>query len=487
MVRLLVMRDVSGPAHEFLEGLSPALPEGWALGLSVIGEDDEGVGPGRVFGRHLDASELSIHTPQDPQGVVALGSGVMRHLVVGQQVRVDDRPSGIDVADHRLDLQIALHHAGPGAHQRIDEPAVDPGHEVTAPILSRIPELGRDLQDREQDSADQVVGVGEVRVVGFAYLAGTIPLKNRAHGQGALRGVTGQHVGSAGAVEGQQPAPVGMAALDLHGIAGVIADHRGGPLFLPPAEGGHVGIGAVQQPRLGGARLGRPVRLPLQETVGPGPNPARDGDGIAIADGMHEYLVGDPVELEEDDAGDLGVDRPLGARQPSDDTAVVEIVIVNGEHRSGGGVDQGQPDGERDPGPDAVHGETRHHDRGDGHGGPVEEQRAEANGEDRDGQRDPNQEWPDQRVEEPDGRGTGDGGPPAGDVDAGNEGGAGMERDRADGPDDQNPERGTPTGKDGHGAGGGGWGAVPILIGGVPECCASLPGTLSSATGWPGC
>ena len=57
----------------------------------------------------------------DGQRVDALDPGVVGDLVVGEEGRVADRPARVEVADHRGDLEVALDHRAPGAHERVGE------------------------------------------------------------------------------------------------------------------------------------------------------------------------------------------------------------------------------------------------------------------------------------------------------------------------------------------------------------------------------
>ena len=168
--------------------------------------------------------------------------------------------------------------------------------------------------------------------------------------------VAGEDVGAAGAVGVKQAAPVGVAPLELLGVAGVIGDDRGVAVLLPPAEGGHVVVVAVQEAGLAGAGLGGPVGFPALEPVRAGPQPAAKMRGAAVGDRPAKDVVGEAVDLEEDDPGHLGVDR--GARPAphlaADDVPVPGVVLVDRQQPV---EDRGQgadPDRDHDPLEDAV-------------------------------------------------------------------------------------------------------------------------------------
>ena len=118
--------------------------------------------------------------------------------------------------------------------------------------------------------------------------------------------------------------------------------------------------------------------------------------------------MGEAVDLEEDDPGHIGVDRAAATpRLTADDVPVPGVVLVDRQQRV---EDRGQgadPDRDHDPLQDPVDfGPGDQVDR-DGDEDRVQQQRPEAEGEDRERQRDPGQQRPDQGVEDADrGRGA---------------------------------------------------------------------------------
>ena len=82
------------------------------------------------------------------------------------------------------------------------------------------PALADDLADHERERARDVVGVGEVGEVVLADPPRPVALEHRAHRQQAVRRVAGEDVRPARAVGVQQPAPVGVAALELLRVRG---------------------------------------------------------------------------------------------------------------------------------------------------------------------------------------------------------------------------------------------------------------------------
>ena len=114
--------------------------------------------------------------------------------------------------------------------------------------------------------------------------------------------------------------------------------------------------------------------------------------GAAVGDRPAEDVMGEAVDLEEDDPGHIGVDRAApAARLTADDVPVPGVVLVDRQQRV---EDRGQgadPDRDHDPLEDAVDvGPGDQVDR-EGDEDRVQQQRAEAEGEDRQRQRDPGQ------------------------------------------------------------------------------------------------
>ena len=157
-------------------------------------------------------------------------------------------------------------------------------------------------------------GVGPGEVGGVVPADRTPPPQRRAHRQHRVRRVAGEDVGAAGAVGVEEPAPVRVPALDLFRVARVVGDDRRPPLLLPPAEGGHVLVGAVQEPGLAGAGLRGPVGLPAPQPVRAAAHPGGQVRRAAVLQRPQQDVVGEPVDLEEEDAGDLALDHLLRRR-----------------------------------------------------------------------------------------------------------------------------------------------------------------------------
>ena len=94
-------------------------------------------------------------------------------------------------------------------------------------------------------------------------------------------------------------------------------------VLLPPAEGRHVVVVAVQEPGLAGAGLRGPVGLPALEPV----RAARAASApmwgaLPSAQRPAQDVVGEAVDLEEDDAGHVGVDRAAADAAPGGATTL---------------------------------------------------------------------------------------------------------------------------------------------------------------------
>src|SRR4029077_1277319 len=101
------------------------------------------------------AIELSEHGER----LTALDAGMMRYLVVGEQVRIDDRAARVDVGHDSLALQVALDDARPGTHQRVGEATTHARLDITATLLRCAPKLDHDLLDGEDHRPRHVVRV----------------------------------------------------------------------------------------------------------------------------------------------------------------------------------------------------------------------------------------------------------------------------------------------------------------------------------------
>ncbi len=334
----------AGPAqvalHQLVEAVAVALLEGRALRLAVVGEHDDLVGARGVLPGARDAPELLVELAQHLHGVRALEARVVRHLVVAGEAGVDGGHAHHHVADDAVHGEVAHEDGETGAHERVAERAVAARLHVPAPLPGRAGQLQRHLVEEEHEGARDVVAVGEVGPVpGVGLLLRLHP----ADGEDHVGGVARQQVAAAGAAVGQQPVAAGVPLLDEGAVGRRRAGHDAPRLLLHPAEGGDVVVGAEQQPRLRGAGLRREVRLPLGEPVRAGRQPARHLRRVAVADGALQHRPREAVDLEVDDAGNVGhLSRARAPRDALRDAQRVDVLVVGAQehlehHRHGGG------------------------------------------------------------------------------------------------------------------------------------------------------
>ncbi len=139
------------------------------------------------------------------------------------------------------------------------------------------------------------------------------------------------------------------------------------------------------------------------QLVGAPADPALDVRRPPGGDRPLEHLVGEPVDLEEEDAGDVRAAEPLPLpRLGADDVAVPALVVVDRQQRRG----RRGRDGEEQRDDDRL-GEPRHLGVGDevdreGHQGGIDDDRCEAEGEDVERQGEPRQGREYERVEDAD-------------------------------------------------------------------------------------
>ncbi len=320
--------------------MAVALLEGRALGLAVVGEHDDLVGPRGVLPGARDAPELLVELAQDLHGVRALETRVVGHLVVAGEAGVDRGHAHHHVADDAVHGEVAHEDGETRAHERVAERAVAARVHVAASLPGRAGQLQRHLVEEEHEGPRDVVAVGEVGAVpGVGLLLGLHP----ADGEDDLGGVARQQIAAAGAAAGQQPAAAGVPLLDEGAVGRRRAGHDAPRLLLHPAEGGDVVVGAEQQPGLRGAGLRREVRLPLGEPVRAGRQPARHLRRVPVADGALQHRPREAVDLEVDDAGNVGhLPRARAPRDALRDAQRVDVLVVGAQehlehHRHGRG------------------------------------------------------------------------------------------------------------------------------------------------------
>ena len=263
---------------------------------------------------------------------------------------------------------------------------------VEAALARRAPELAGHLAHCQDERASDVVRVREVGEVVLPDAPRAVPAQHRAHRQQAVRGIAGDDVGAAGPVGEQQSPAVGVATLELRSVTWMVGDDRLSAVLLPPAKGRHVVVVAMQQPGLARTCLGGPVRLPTREPVGAGLHPACHSRGISIADRAKQHVVGQAVDLEEQQA------------RRFQDVAIPEAVIVDRQRARDCRADDRDRHRRHDCRRQRRNLQADVHRRRQQNDRAVEDDRAQAQREDRQREREPQDQRPEQRVEHSDQR-----------------------------------------------------------------------------------
>ena len=294
---------------ELVEPVAVPLLERRALRLPVVREDDDLVRPRRVPARAVDAAELLVELPQRLERVDALEAGMVGHLVVAREGRVDGGTPFHHVREDAVDDQVADDDAHRRAQERIDPAPVTARPHVAAPLARRGRDLEEHLPGEEDERPGDVEAVGEKRPVArVRLLLGLEP----AHGQDQVVGLAGEEVAAARAAVPEQADPRPAPALDLGAVRGRRARHQRPGLLLDPPEGRDVLVGAEEDAGLARARLRGEVRLPLGERVRVLGEPARHRRGVAVAHRVSQHRQGEAVDLEEEDPRLVGGDALAG-------------------------------------------------------------------------------------------------------------------------------------------------------------------------------
>src|SRR5712691_10566239 len=105
--------------NEAFERLAIPLREHRAGALPVVGEHDEAIGPRRVLARFLDDPDDLVKPRHGIARFHAIGPGVMRDLVVIDEVRIDRRGAAPHLLDHEGGAEMAQEHVRRRARERI--------------------------------------------------------------------------------------------------------------------------------------------------------------------------------------------------------------------------------------------------------------------------------------------------------------------------------------------------------------------------------
>ena len=288
-------------ANQVVQRVPVALLERRALGLPVIGEDDDLVGARSVSAGPRDSPELLVELAERFDRVVPLETGVVRDLVVAGQRRVNGGTAAEHVRDHREDDEVAEEDAHGRTQERIGTAPCPRG---CTSRRRRAAQLEDDFTDEERHGTRDVVSVRkECAVAGFALRSALIlltvritssapperrfprlvpPSTSRPEPFVRRRSISLQSPGAEHVIS----VPVSFSTQRKAGMSSFEPSRI--PAWLAP----------VWDERIG---------FPLDELVRAGREPACHLRCVAIAERSLKHGVGEAVDLDEDDAGPVAV------------------------------------------------------------------------------------------------------------------------------------------------------------------------------------
>ena len=234
-----------------------------ARALPVVGQHDEAIWPRRIRSR----------LPYDPDDPVeardriarfhAIGSGVVRDLVVVGKVHIDRGGAAPHLLDDERGAEMTQDHVrrrsregiGKGARTMRLGPCRGTG----------LHELLDDLADRQQRPSDVAVRTDEEPIEDVA--AADLPRRivKRRGGEEASRRIAGDEIADRGTAVREKAVAVRDSTHDLACVLGVVRHHEPLRLLVPPAEARDPVIVPVEDARLACRCLGRQQRLPAIE------------------------------------------------------------------------------------------------------------------------------------------------------------------------------------------------------------------------------
>ena len=285
----------------------------------------------------------------------------MGDLVVVGVVHVDDRGAPDHLLDDERGAQRPERDVRRGTHRGVRESAMHPGHDPGASLPSRLDVLLDHLRQVADDHRDVVVGTDEEPAEGRAVTqAALLDLDGGHHQEGAIR-VAREDVADARATGGEEAFAIRDALLDDRRILGVVGDQELTGLLLPPPEVGDAVVVAVEDARLARGSGRGQQGVPVSQSMRAITDPAGHGRHAAGPQRVADHVVGEAVELDDDDARGIGPDhvRVVAGEGPRE-RPVVGVVLVETEQEADGAGDAAEH--ERDD-------EGAHDAGGDRHGG----------------------------------------------------------------------------------------------------------------------
>ncbi len=285
---------------------------------------------------------------------------MVRDLVVVDEVHVDAVRAAQHLPPDQRHVQVAHHAVAHRPEERERPRPVHAGDHVARLLLAGLEALPEGLVRRTPEAAGQAVRPQHEPRHGLPGLLGPAAEPDPTHREHAGRRIAGEQVGDRHPVVGEQAEPVAGAALDDRRVGRPVGDEHPAELAVVPTERRYAGTRAVQDALLAGRRGARQLHGPLLEPVPAGVHPppeVRHRAGLQRPPGHRERH---PVELDEDDAVDLGVrDARLALAEPAQ-RHHEGVVGAGGRQPGQEGADRGGDPGRCDQGP-----EGRHLDPGD--------------------------------------------------------------------------------------------------------------------------
>ncbi len=363
----------------------------------MVGQHDEPVRARREPARPVQPADLLVDRPDHGQRVVPLDAGVVGYLVVAEEVRVHHRPRRQHVADDRRHHQVSGDHRGGRPRERVEAAALHPRPHVGAALAGRRGHLAQDVDDGRADRPHEVHRVGEVGVVPVG-VAGPAPgggeQRDGAHREAGVVGVAGEQAAARGATTSEQAAAVGVPPLDLRGVGRVRARHDVVAVLLVPAEPEDVLVGPVQQPAHARTGLRAPVAVPVGQHVAALGQPGRERGQVAVADGPAHGVVAEPVDLQQQHTRRQLLAAVLGPAEPAGGAAEEQLVLVDRQQAADQRAHRRHRDHHEHRRAQVRDHHTGHHERQREQPRAEQQQRADAEREDRHGQRDPQHQRP---------------------------------------------------------------------------------------------
>ena len=206
---------------------------------------------------------------------------------------------------------------------------MDARQDIEHSLPARLGPLLEHLADGEHHRADERGRIDEVERERID-VGRRGCLLDAAHREQRPLGVAREQIVRAHPVRRQQPAAVGMAALDLGGVGRMVGHHQLRVFLLVPAERRDVVVVAEHDPRLAGGRLGRRGAIPLDEAVVARADPPRHLWGEPHPDRIAQDRRRQPVDLDDHQATPIRDGLPVECREAAAELRVERRVLVAG-------------------------------------------------------------------------------------------------------------------------------------------------------------